>query len=949
MAALSWWLTDDAFISFRYARNLVDGHGLVFNPGERVEGYTNFLWTLELAGIWALFGVRPEHSAPWLSVLFTAGTLVAVLYQIARMPSLRHRGLIAWMSLGLLCGSATFAVWTSAGGLETRQFTFFIVAAVVLLSVHRGSRLGLLSASFSLGLASLTRPEGLLIAGCCIGWFVLQSMADASGHDVSGAEGKAKRFPAVVVWMLKRADWRGFACLALPFALMVSAHFLFRWLYYGELLPNTYHAKFVRPWWDMGLRYYAAASLETGLYLLVPLAAAGFWTRWRSHRDGVYGLALLCVALHVVYVTRLGGDHFEWRMLDFYWPLLAAPAAETMARLGAGAACALGRIAPVLLRFPRLAPAVCVLAIFAPVLFYSSAMQTALLIRGADEETLSYSDALNIQLDRQRAGWLFAAPGMSRMYKTNEELSAEMSEHFIGRRFVRHFKTWDRGVKGYLLYEGALHGKIPEDAVAVFHSIGIAGYHLPDMRIVDYHGLADKTIARNPVMRSNDERRMAHDRVPPHGYLARRGVNMRVSPAARNEEEALATAGYALRLDGELWMPFDAIDHQWVQDRFGAIGLTTRYDHTKALDGAHDLLHGSEPVISSGRYDVHIVGDGVAYVKSPCMWDDVQHRFLLRFSPADVSDLPAELPPSGFYELDFDFWDLHIAADVEACVARVHLPGYEIAGIRTGQVTVDGNATWIGAYSFAAAEAVDALLELRQQGRQPEIESEFDVFAEKDRLLYRKRPCSAEEIDARFFLHVFPADADDLPADRRESGFQNLDFSLWQNGGRVGDECIARVDLPGYEIAGVRTGQQAGSGNVAWEGYHSFAAAEIAEDVRELRRQGREPEIDSEFDVFLDGGRLLYRKQPCSAEEIDARFFLHVFPADADDLTADRRESGFENLDFSLRRNGGRVGDECVARAYLPEYETSGIMTGQFTPDGRIWEAGFKIENARSR
>ena len=90
-------------------------------------------------------------------------------------------------------------------------------------------------------------------------------------------------------------------------------------------------------------------------------------------------------------------------------------------------------------------------------------------------------------------------------------------------------------------------------------------------------------------------------------------------------------------------------------------------------------------------------------------------------------------------------------------------------------------------------------------------------------------------------------------------------------------------------------------------------------------RQGREPEIDSVFDVFLDGGRLLYRKQPCSAEDAGARFFLHVVPADADDLSADRREPGFENLDFSLRRNGGRVGDECVARARLPNYETASV------------------------
>src|SRR5207247_899918 len=48
---LGGWLVDDAFISFRYAQHLVDGYGLVFNPGERVEGYTNFLWTMIMAAV----------------------------------------------------------------------------------------------------------------------------------------------------------------------------------------------------------------------------------------------------------------------------------------------------------------------------------------------------------------------------------------------------------------------------------------------------------------------------------------------------------------------------------------------------------------------------------------------------------------------------------------------------------------------------------------------------------------------------------------------------------------------------------------------------------------------------------------------------------------------------------------------------------------------------------
>ena len=948
MVALSWWLTDDAFISFRYARNLLDGHGLVFNPGEHVEGYTNFLWTLELAGIWGLFGVRPEHSAPWLSVAFTAGALAAMLYQVARMSSLRRRGLVAWMSMGLLCSSATFAVWTSAGGLETRQFTFLVVAAVVLLAVHRRCRLGLLSASFSLGLASLTRPEGLLIATCCIGWFVLQSMADASGQDVRGAEGKAKRFHAVL-WMLRRVDWRAVACLVLPFALMVCAHFLFRFLYYGELLPNTYHAKFVRPWWDMGLRYYTAASLETGLYLLVPLAAAGAWVRWRSHRDGIYGLVLLCVGLHVVYVTRLGGDHFEWRVLDLYWPLLAVPAADAMMRLGTEGSSVFDRIAPSMRRFHGIAPAAFALVIFALVLFYSIAMQFALLMHGADEDTLSFSDALNLQLDHQDASWLFAAPGMNWLYKTNEDLREKMYMQNVALRSAGHSQFYERQKSAFQPYDDALRGKIPEGAVAVFNSIGVSGYHLSELKIVDYHGLTDKTVARNPVLHSNDVRFMAHDRVPPYGYLDRRGVNMRIRPSERDDNHALERSRYALQLGEELWMPFDAIDHQWVRGRFGNFRLLTRYDHAKALDQADGLLDGSEPVIRSGRYDLHIVGDDLVYVKSPCTWDDTRAMFYLAVAPKDVSDLPAQGRAHGwdyhYFQVDYNF----ITVGHDLCVSVAELPSYEIVEIGIWPIPSHPGHTFELIYSFAAAEAMDAVEDLLQQGREPEIASVFDVFVDGGRLVYRKRPCSAVATDARFFLHVLPADANALPEDRVESGFDNLDFILWQNGGRVGDECVARAHLPSYEIASVRTGQLTLDGDEVWSDAYSFKSPDILDAVRELRRKGTGPVISSVFDVFMDRGNLIYHKRPCSAEDADARFFLHVFPADVDDLPPGHRESGFDNLDFSLWQNGGRVGDECVVRASLPEYEISEIRTGQFTPDGRAWEVKLDFTERANR
>src|SRR5262245_15180176 len=92
-AASYSFLTDDAYISFRYARNLADGHGLVFNPGgERVEGYSNFLWVLILAAF-DRAGIPPERAANPLSLIATAGLWWVVVRFLARH---RSRGSSEW-------------------------------------------------------------------------------------------------------------------------------------------------------------------------------------------------------------------------------------------------------------------------------------------------------------------------------------------------------------------------------------------------------------------------------------------------------------------------------------------------------------------------------------------------------------------------------------------------------------------------------------------------------------------------------------------------------------------------------------------------------------------------------------------------------------------------------------------------------------------------------------
>ena len=90
----------------------------------------------------------------------------------------------------------------------------------------------------------------------------------------------------------------------------------------------------------------------------------------------------------------------------------------------------------------------------------------------------------------------------------------------------------------------------------------------------------------------------------------------------------------------------------------------------------------------------------------------------------------------------------------------------------------------------------------------------FDLYREGDNLTYAKAPCTAADTAAKFFLHIIPADAADLPGWRRQYGFDNGDFQFDRRGVMFDGKCLARVSLPGYAIAGIRTGQFGGRGEI---------------------------------------------------------------------------------------------------------------------------------------
>ena len=113
--------------------------------------------------------------------------------------------------------------------------------------------------------------------------------------------------------------------------------------------------------------------------------------------------------------------------------------------------------------------------------------------------------------------------------------------------------------------------------------------------------------------------------------------------------------------------------------------------------------------------------------------------------------------------------------------------------------------------------------------------------------------------------------------------------------------------------------------------------------VNQLLEQVGERVVRSSWDVYRNGRKLTYLKQPCAPADVQAKFVLRVIPADLGVLSRSRQRYGFDNLGFYFDRRGVRVGDQCMAIAHLPDYAIRRIRVGQWSSaDNRtLWDAEF--------
>lgn len=280
---------DDAYISFQYAKSWWLGRGIVFNPGERVEGYTNFLWVALLTPLYPVchaLGWDFTRAAIHLNLAFAVADLGLVFLIARRLSPSRSLGTVIPLLLLALDNSY---LGYAVSGLENHLLIACMLGAVAVWQAR--PRLAWLWTGLLLALMNMTRPDAALAVAA----FALSALVEVAWRDRDFAPESRARSAARLA-----------ATLAL-YGAIYGGYFAWRWHYYGYPFPNTYYLK-VADGWDAVQRGlgYAQSFLEIRYYVPVMalLAAAGL----RS--STVRWLWLLCL-LQFPYVIKVGGDFYS--------------------------------------------------------------------------------------------------------------------------------------------------------------------------------------------------------------------------------------------------------------------------------------------------------------------------------------------------------------------------------------------------------------------------------------------------------------------------------------------------------------------------------------------------------------------------------------------------------------------------------------------------------------
>jgi len=304
LAVCNKFIQDDGFIYFRYAQNFAEGKGLIWNPGEIIDGFSNVLWIF-LLSIGFKFGFEPIIYSQILGIIFFGFTLL-YLY---KSTSLINDDVLLNLLILLVFGSNYTVSAFATGGVDTHMQTSIITAAMYCL-LKAGlsddfSYKNLLTLSIVLGFAFVVRMDSAIIIVIIL--------------------------PTVLFLLFKNKQKPSkFISIVIPSAIIANVFLSARLHYFGDIFPNVFYAKAnVKTYLDMGIRYLCAFYKSYHLYLLL-IAIIFLLVRYllknRSHlkKEIIFPLitAGLVFILWHIYIIKINGDYMEFRIMVPCLPFL---------------------------------------------------------------------------------------------------------------------------------------------------------------------------------------------------------------------------------------------------------------------------------------------------------------------------------------------------------------------------------------------------------------------------------------------------------------------------------------------------------------------------------------------------------------------------------------------------------------------------------------------------
>ena len=320
-AGMHNYVSEDAMFYLRYARNLAEGRGLVYNPGEYYENNTNFLWSVLLVPAFWL-NIEPVYWFRFVGLTLALAAITAT-YIVARQAGTRRDAVFAAILLGF---HSSFGAFAFVGFAPHMPSLFALAAAAFAFQMTKTARaVHAFAAGMCMFLLMISRLDGAVIA-VPVGLFVLWA-----------------------AWQNKERFARNFAlCAILPGGLF-AVYLFAKYSYYGDILPATYYAKADLPpqlkeWFNAtsrAMKYTWLYVREYGFIFVAPLLLWGVLKakprRKKSKQSSAQKFLLLTCAAAVVlwffYIVRIGGGYLEFRFWVTAAPFIFIIAARYMREL----------------------------------------------------------------------------------------------------------------------------------------------------------------------------------------------------------------------------------------------------------------------------------------------------------------------------------------------------------------------------------------------------------------------------------------------------------------------------------------------------------------------------------------------------------------------------------------------------------------------------------------